>query len=63
MLTPWPARPSDIESSNRETIARLGEIEVAALPRLHGPDSTTLADAGARLPWRQWLAPERFVSS
>lgn len=32
VLTPWPAEPSTLERSNRETIARLGSIEVATLP-------------------------------
>ena len=27
-LTPWPDRPSAVEVSNRETIGRLGEVEV-----------------------------------
>ena len=34
VLTPWPERPSRIEVSNRETIAALGEVEVAVLPQL-----------------------------
>jgi dethiobiotin synthetase len=34
VLTPWPSEPSQIESSNRETIAALGEVEVETLPRL-----------------------------
>jgi len=34
VLTPWPDEPSQIESSNRETIAALGEVEVETLPRL-----------------------------
>ncbi len=34
VLTPWPARPSPIEESNRETIAALGAVEVETLPRL-----------------------------
>lgn len=34
VLTPWPDRPSDLERSNRETIVRLGAIEVAVLPRI-----------------------------
>jgi len=34
VLTPWPAEPGEIERSNRETIAALGEIRVEALPRL-----------------------------
>jgi dethiobiotin synthetase len=34
VLTPWPAEPSEIEASNRETIALLGRVEVLTLPRL-----------------------------
>jgi dethiobiotin synthetase len=34
MLTPWPANPGELELSNRETIAALGEVEVEALPAL-----------------------------
>jgi dethiobiotin synthetase len=34
ILTPWPESPSEIEESNRETIASLGRAEVIALPRL-----------------------------
>jgi dethiobiotin synthetase len=34
VLTPWPEDPSEIESSNRETIAALGDVEVHALPQL-----------------------------
>lgn len=33
-LTPWPDNPSEIERSNRETIATLGGVEVLALPHL-----------------------------
>ena len=32
VLNPWPAEPSEIERSNRETIATLGEVEVLTLP-------------------------------
>lgn len=55
VLTPWPAEPSVMERSNRETIARLGDVEVAVLPLV--PDATVkaLARAGATLPWRRWL--------
>jgi dethiobiotin synthetase len=63
VLTPWPVQPSAMEESNRETIARLGDVEVAILPRLPGPDLVALADAGAQLPWRRWLTRERFVPS
>lgn len=34
VLTPWPDRPSPMEESNRETIARLGEVEVTPLERI-----------------------------
>jgi dethiobiotin synthetase len=34
VLTPWPEAPSPIVESNRETIAGLGEVRVATLPRL-----------------------------
>ncbi len=34
VLTPWPADPSTVERSNRETIERLGEVETAVLPTL-----------------------------
>ena len=64
VLSPWPSEPSHsgpslMELSNRDTIARLGEIEVATLARLPGPDLERLARAGAALPWRRWLATER----
>jgi dethiobiotin synthetase len=63
VLTPWPPRPSAMEQSNRDTIARLGEIEVAVLPHLQGPHLTALASAGAQLPWPRWLTRERFPPS
>jgi len=34
VLTPWPDEPTAIERSNRETIAKLGRVEVETLPRL-----------------------------
>ncbi len=56
VLTPWPARPSQLEASNRETIARIGALPVHGLAALAGPDPAELARAGAQLPWRDWLA-------
>ena len=56
VLTPWPPRPDAIERSNRETIARLGAVEVETLPRVAGPATDELARAGGELPWRRWLA-------
>jgi dethiobiotin synthetase len=54
VLTPWPASPSVMEASNRETIARLGAVEVATLGPV-GTEPEALARAGAALPWRRWL--------
>jgi dethiobiotin synthetase len=34
VLTPWPSNPSEIETSNRETIATLGTVRVETLPSL-----------------------------
>jgi dethiobiotin synthetase len=34
VLTPWPASPSRVERSNRETIASLAGVRVETLPRL-----------------------------
>jgi dethiobiotin synthetase len=34
VLTPWPERPSELERSNRETVARLGRVEVEVVPEL-----------------------------
>lgn len=34
VLTPWPKQPSEIEQSNRVTIATLGDVQVETLPRL-----------------------------
>ena len=56
VLTPWPERPSAMETSNRETIARLGAIPVITLPIVQGPTTSALAEVGQRLPWRNWLS-------
>jgi dethiobiotin synthetase len=61
VLTPWPAEPLAMERSNRETIARLGEIEVAGLGQVARATTEALARAGDRLPWRRWCAPESFI--
>jgi dethiobiotin synthetase len=55
VLTPWPEQPDVIERSNRDTLARLGEVEVATLGLVPGPDPRALATAGGSLPWRSWL--------
>ncbi len=56
VLTPWPDEPGVIERSNRETIARLGEVEVATVGPLPHADPGLLAAAGAALPLERWLA-------
>jgi dethiobiotin synthetase len=57
VLTPWPAKPSETERSNQETIARMGAVEVANLEEIASTDIPALARAGVRLPWREWLSP------
>ena len=55
VLGPWPAEPSTIERSNRETIERLTGVEVATLPRVAAPEPEAVAEAGASLPLARWL--------
>jgi dethiobiotin synthetase len=52
VMTPWPDEPSAMERSNRDTIARLGDVSVTGLRRTT-PDR--LAEAGASLPVEDWL--------
>lgn len=60
VLTPWPECPSRLQRSNRETIERLGLVEVSVLAHAERPDVDELARIGAELPWRRWLgAPAR----
>ena len=54
VLTPWPGKPTVMQRSNRETIARLGGVEVAALGEV-SCHLEQLAAAGATLPWLRWL--------
>jgi dethiobiotin synthetase len=53
ILTPWPDEPGDVERSNKQTIAMLGDVDVHTL-RKTTPDR--LAEAGADLPIDDWLA-------
>jgi dethiobiotin synthetase len=55
VLTPWPERPSRLESYNRETIARLGVVEVEVLAWADSAEIGELARVGDALPWRRWL--------
>ena len=56
VLTPWPEHATVIERSNRETIARLGDVDVATLAPVQRADPELLAAAGAALPVEHWLA-------
>ena len=56
VFTPWPDEPSTMERSNRATIERLGEVEVATLPGVARADPELLSAAGAQLPVERWLA-------
>jgi dethiobiotin synthetase len=53
VLTPWPAEPSALERSNRETIAALGSVAVEVLPFT---STASLREAGSGLPVASWLA-------
>ncbi len=56
VLTPWPAEPSTLERSNRETIERLAApAGTATLACVERPDVGALAAAGSTLGWRSWL--------
>jgi dethiobiotin synthetase len=55
VLTPWPEQPSAMERSNRDTLSRLGAIEVSGLPYIADGNHLALAQAGARLPLTNWL--------
>jgi dethiobiotin synthetase len=59
VLTPWPEQPSELERSNRETIARMGDVEVVGLGQVGSPTVADLARAGDALPWREWLSTSR----
>jgi dethiobiotin synthetase len=55
VMTPWPDEPSTMEESNRATVARLGAVPVATLPRLPDGSPDSLAAGGERLPITTWL--------
>jgi dethiobiotin synthetase len=56
VITPWPDEPSAMERSNRETIERLGKVEVHTIPLLPSGLPADLAPAGEALPLKSWLA-------
>jgi dethiobiotin synthetase len=50
VLTPWPAQPTAIEESNRETIESLGGVRVETLPRLDLTDPGSWPGLGPARP-------------
>jgi dethiobiotin synthetase len=52
VLTPWPEEPDAVQKNNRETIGRLGDVDVCVLPET-SPDQ--VGEAGASLPVDDWL--------
>jgi dethiobiotin synthetase len=56
VLTPWPEVPSELERSNRETIERLGRVDVGTLAYVERPEPELLAAATGGLPIEKWLA-------
>jgi dethiobiotin synthetase len=54
VLTPWPDEPGEIERSNRETVAALGEVAVEVLPATTA-EPAALAAAAASLPLDRWF--------
>jgi dethiobiotin synthetase len=55
VLTPWPEEPTEIERSNRETIAAIGEVEVQPLPSLDLRDPATWPPL--RVPMGRYVEP------
>ena len=55
VLTPWPEEPTVLERSNRETIADVGEVPVAVLPRVARAGVAELTAAGSELPVEEWV--------
>jgi dethiobiotin synthetase len=52
VFTPWPDEPSEMERSNRDTVAAVGRVEVATLGPLYlGPPINMVGD----LPVDAWL--------
>ena len=57
VLTPWPDRPDPMLRSNRETIARIGQAEVATLGFVTEPQPSGAGRRrGATLPLERWLS-------
>lgn len=55
VMTPWPAEPTEVERSNRATVARLGSVPVSTLPPVERADPELLGQAARGLPIDEWL--------
>jgi dethiobiotin synthetase len=55
VLTPWPGEPTVMERSNRETIAKLGGVDVATLGRVDPGSAEGLVAATAAWDVEGWL--------
>jgi dethiobiotin synthetase len=51
----WPQQPSEIELSNRSTIASAGEVDVFTLSTVERPEPDLLAAAGRSLAAESWI--------
>lgn len=60
VLTPWPDAPTVMQRSNRETIERLGAVDVRTLPAV-ACTVEELVHAGASLPWAGWLGKRSYT--
>ena len=58
VLTPWQARPTAVEQSNKSTIERVSGLAVHELPPL---SAGGLVAGGSRLPLSQWFPPTRHT--
>jgi dethiobiotin synthetase len=56
VLTPWPDAPTPMQRSNCNSIAVMGEVDVATLGPVPSFTPEELARAGAALPYDRWLS-------
>jgi hypothetical protein len=49
VVNPWPAEPDAVARSNRDTIVRVGQLQVCTLGAVARPHAALLAAAGAAL--------------
>jgi dethiobiotin synthetase len=56
VLTPWPDAPTPMQRSNCNSIAVMGEVDVATLGPVPSFTPEELARAGATLPYDRWLS-------